>query len=72
MIKGSNIRSKSRDIEEILHQFGGCSFEYTILKDELMFYFEDERNLQDLIRIQDCILKRINNLFIDNIKESND
>jgi hypothetical protein len=68
LVKGCNIGSKSEDIKYILGAFGKCSFEYTSLTDEIMFFFEDDRDLLDLISVQDSIIKKINDLFICKFK----
>ena len=62
-IEGCNIKSKLKDIQYILGAFGKCCSEITSA-DELTFYFEDNRDLQDLVKEEEAIMKRINGLFV--------
>lgn len=68
LVKGAYVKSKTEDIWDILGIFGRCSFEHTSSVSELMFYFDDERDLRDLMNSKDTIIKKIDELFINNFK----
>jgi len=70
LVKGCNVRSKAENIERIFRTFGRCSVEYTLSTDEIMVYFEDERDLQCLLNSKDSILEKIGDLFKDKFRAS--
>lgn len=64
LIKGPNIGNKFEEIKFIFNPSGKCDFVYWSL-DDIMFYFENVKDVVNIINDRDIILKQICDLFID-------